>query len=345
MSTQTTVEAAGQSTPAFKTLENMILGFQVSQLIYVAAKLGIADLLRFGPRTAEELARGTGTHAASLHRVLRALAAVDVFSETSDGKFELTPLAVYLQTDVPGSVRDMAILYGEPWIWNSYAASLHSVKTGDTAFAHLFGGNVYDYLADHPEASKNFNKGMTTSSVTSVDSVLAAYDFSGIRTIVDVGGGYGALLAKLLKAYPRMLGVLFDRPHVIEDAKSFIESEGIAERCALIAGNHLESVPPGNAYILKSVIEDGDDQRSEAILRNCRRSIMDHGKLLLVDWVMPAGNAPARAKVFDIMMLVMCGGRVRTEGEFSSLFERSGFRLARIVPTTSQYSIIEGIPF
>ena len=344
MSTQTNPQTTDQSSLS-QQLWEMILGFQVSQLIHVAAMLGLADVLKDGPKSCEDLAQAVGAHPCMLYRVLRMLASVGIFAEQEDGRFNLTPLATYLQTDVPGSVRGTAMLYGEEWFWRPYGALLHTVQTGETAFPHVFGMGLFDYVAQHPEASELFNRGMTTATRRSTVAILAAYDFSGIGTLVDVGGGHGALITALLQAHPTMRGILFDLPHVVAGARRVIEAEGVVDRCALVAGSHLEAVPcGGDVYLLKSIIDGEDDAHATVILQNCRRAMADRGRLVLVDWVIPPGNAPSRTKVSDITMLVMVGGVVRTEAEFRALFAAAGFRLTAIVPTAAQYSILEGVP-
>ena len=326
-------------------LRALILGFQATQLLYVAAKLGIADRLKAGPQWCEELAQAVGAHPRALYRVMRRLASLDIFAEQEDGRFALTPLATALQSDAPGAVRDVAIMYGDACLWQPYGALLHSVQTGEPAFDHLFGAGLYDYLAQHAEAAASFHRGMAGATSTRTAAILNAYDFSGIDTLVDVGGGHGAFLTAVLTVYPAMQGILFDLPHAIEEARSVVASEGVADRCRLIAGNHLQSVPSGgDAYILKSVIEDADDERAVVILQNCRQAMGDGGKLLLIDWVIPSDRTPSRTTFSDITMLVMTGGVVRTVPEFRALLEASGFRLSQIIPTASEQSILEARP-
>ena len=206
-------------------LREMIVGFQASQLLYVAAKLGIADRLKAGPQSCEDLAQAVRAHPRALYRVLRRLASLGIFAEQEDGRFALTPLAAALQKDVPGSVHDVAIMYGEEWLWRPYGALLHSVQTGEPAFDHLFGTGFYDYFTQHAEAAASFNRGMAGATRTRTASILSAYDFSDIDTLVDVGGGHGAFITAILAAYPSMRGVLFDLPHVIPAARRRIDTE------------------------------------------------------------------------------------------------------------------------
>lgn len=329
-----------------QALLQMLTSYRVSQSIYVAAKLRIADLLNDGPRSSDELAKSSGSDSRALYRLLRMLASVGIFAEVDQGCFTLTPLAALLQTGAPGSLRAYAIMNGEDWFWRPWGELLYSVKTGKTAFDHVCGMGIFKYLAQHPEAAEIFNEAMTGFTLTST-AVVAAYDFSGINTLIDVGGGQGALLAAILKANPQLRGVLFDLPSVIEGAKSLIEAEGVAERCELVAGDFFESVPGGAvAYILKFVIHDWDDDRAVTILKNCHRAVVEDGKLLVVEMVIPPGNEPFYGKLADLNMLVLSGGgRERTEAEYRALFATAGFKLTKIIPTQSptQFSVIEGV--
>jgi hypothetical protein len=323
----------------------MIGGARATQLVYVAAKLGIADLLKDGPKGSDELARAVLAHPGTLNRVLRALTALGVFAETEDGRFELTPLAEPLQSDVTGSMRDFAIMYGEDWFWRPYGALLHSVRTGETPFEHVHGEGVFEYLDREPEAARVFNDAMTSLSGPHAATVVAAYDFSGISKIVDLGGGHGSLIAAILKANPNMRGVLYDRPSVVAGARDLLNAEGVAHRCELVAGDFFQSVPAGgDAYILKWIIHDFQDDRSVEILKNCRRAMADVGKLLLVERVVPRGKDGRSEKLADITMLAIPGGLERTEAQFSSLLRAAGFRLVRIVPTQTEMNVIEAVP-
>jgi hypothetical protein len=312
--------------------------------MYVAAKLGIADLLKDSPKSCDELATATGTNAPSLYRVLRALASLGVFAETQPNHFTLTPLAACLQSDTPNSVRACVILQGEEH-YQAWGEFMHSVQTGGSSFEHIYGMNLFDYYAQNPESAKIFDESMTNLSVSQSATIAASYDFSSIQTLVDVAGGEGLLIASILKSNPTLKGVLFDRPHVIEKAKRFLEAEGLLERCQLAAGNFFESVPEGgDAYILKYIIHDWDDERAIAILKQCHNVMPANGKILVAEQVIPPGNEPFMGKLLDLNMLaVLPGGRERTEAEYRALFEKAGFKLTRIVPTQDEMSIIEGI--
>src|ERR687886_1390198 len=268
------------------TLLRMTNAFQVSQAIHVAAALGIADLLEDGPKSVDELAETTGTHAPTLYRLLRALASVGIFIETDDGRFGLTPLAEYLRTDTPGSLRAFVRLIGQQSFWRSWGHLLHSVRTGEPAFRKVHGTGPFEYWAGHPEEAAVFDAAMTSHSSGVVDAVVRSYDFSGIRVLLDVGGGEGVLLAAILAANPSLRGILFDQPHVVGTAGALLEWAGVADRCEVVGGSFFEAVPVGaDAYLLKSVIHDWDDAAAIEILRACRAAMAVRGKLLVVERV------------------------------------------------------------
>ena len=334
---------AGASPPR-ATLLQMMTGYWVSQALYVAAKLGIADLLADGPVDCEDLAAATNTHAPSLQRVLRALASVGVFTEVSPGSFALTPLAELLRTETPGSMSALAIMYAEEQ-YRAWGELLHSVRTGEMAFDHQFGMGYFEYLAQHPEADRVFNEAMTGWTQQLVGAVVDTYDFSPFHTVVDVGGGYGALLATILRNNPGTRGILFEQPHVIASAEEELVAAGVADRCTFVGGDFFVEVPAGgDAYVLSQILHDWDDERCVAILGQCRRAMPDHGKLLVVELVLPAGDEPSLGKWLDLHMLVLLGGRERTAAEYDTLFRAAGFKLARVVPTSPGPSVVEAIP-
>lgn len=230
--------------PPQLVLQQLIQGFQVTQSIYVAAKLGIADLLKNGPRTSEELAQATGTPAPALYRVLRLLSAVDLLTEGPAHSFALTPLGAHLRTGVPGSMRDTVLFYcDKPWqVWGDL---LHSVETGETGYQHLFGFSIFEYNQQHPEHATLFQHMMTEWTASVAPTVAAAYDFSATQTLVDVGGGYGQMLASILQAHPTLHGVLFDLPHVVKGAASLLEAAGVVSRCEMMGGDAFIAVPAG----------------------------------------------------------------------------------------------------
>jgi hypothetical protein len=332
--------------PPAVALRHLLYGYRLSQAIYVAAKLGIADVLKDGPKTSDELATAVGAHPDALHRLLRVLASVDIFAQVDQRCFTLTPLGALLQTDVLGSLWSTAVLTGE-WWWQPYGELLYSVTTGKPAHDHVYGMRNFEYFAQHPETGQLFLAGIAARRGPLSLAVANAYDFSGVPLLIDVGGGAGDLIVAILKANPAMRGVVFDLPYIIDDARALVEAEGVAARCDVVAGDFFASVPTGgHAYILRSVIHDWADAQAVAILKNCHRAMQGQGKLLLVERVMPerAEEAP-QVVLADLEMLVMTpGGRERTAAEFRGLFAAAGFKTTQIVPTQSELSIIEGVP-
>ena len=330
---------------AAATLRQLIMGFRVTQLIYVAAKLGLADHLEQGPQTPHALAQAVGAEQQALYRLLRALASIGLFAETADGAFRLTPLAQLLQTNPAGSLRDLAILYGEEWLWQGYGHMLYSVQTGRPAFEQIHGEPLYDYLGNHPAAEAQFQAAMSGYSAQEAAAILAAYDFFRVATVVDVGGGHGALVAALLEAHPQLAGVVFDVASVVAEAQRQLADAGLASRATCVAGDFFAALPSGgDIYLLKSVLHNWDDAAAARILRSCRQAMSRRARLLVIERVIPSGNVPAEAKLFDINMLVTVGGQERTEREYRALFQAAGFDLTQIIPTYSPLSLIEGAP-
>jgi hypothetical protein len=271
-----------------------------------------------------------------------------VFTEVDQGCFGLTPLAALLQTGVPGSLKALAIVMGEEPAWRPWGELLYSVQTGLPAFEQVFRMPLFASLSQHPDVAHTYHAAMAEGTALTAQAVAEAYNFSGIRTVIDVGGGQGALIAAILQAHPHMHGILFDLPHVIPGAKRVIETEALAERCALIGGDFFASVPSGaDVYLLKWILHDWDDARAATIVMNCCRAMPEHGKLLVVESVLPAGNAPSMGKFVDLHMLVRLGGRERTEAEYRTLFATAGLRLTHILCTPSpewlSVSVIEGV--
>lgn len=328
------------------TVRKMVLGFRTTCLLYVAAELGLADLLHDGAKDSAELATVTKTNADALHRVLRGLVQIGVFRLDEGGRFGLTPLGECLRSGVPGSQRGLVRLYGHEAFWRPWGDLLHSVRAGETAFGHIFGHTLFDHLTAAPDFVPIFNAGMAGSSTAITDALVAAYDFGRFATIVDVGGGTGSLLTTILRAYPQSRGVLFDLPHSRERAEDSIARADLGGRCTFAGGDFFTGVTAdGDAYVLKLVLHDWDDERSVAVLEQCRRAMAPDGTLLVMEHVLPAGNEPALdAVMMDITMLILAGGRERSEAEYGRLFERSGFRLTRVIPTGSPLSIVEGVP-
>jgi hypothetical protein len=323
----------------------MISGFWISRAIYIVAKLGLADHMQGGAKTAEELAAASGTHAPSLFRVLRALSSVSILTQSDDNRFGLTPLSETLCTNVPGSLRAFATTELGDDHYEGWGNLLHSVKTGEIAFDNHFGMSAWEYYAQHPDNGKTFNDAMTGMSLGTIEAVLGSYDFSGINKLADIGGGHGALMASILKVNPEMQGIVFDAPVVVPGAQERIEAEGLANRCEVVGGDFFAAVPSGaDAYILKWIIHDWEEARAITILKNCHQAMPANGKLILVEAVVPSSNEPHFSKFIDLNMLVMTGGRERTIEEYRTLLAAAGFRLTRIVPTPSPMSVVEAEP-
>ncbi len=322
----------------------LMSGYWHTQAIYVAVKLGVADLLRDGPRSAAELAAATGTEPRALYRLLRALSSLGIFAEQDGQRFALTPMAECLRTDAAESVRSLAIVRGE-WQYEAWGRLLGSVQTGRPAFEQLHRMPLFEYLSRHPEKGRLFDEAMTGVHGLETAAMLEAYDFSGFATLADVGGGNGSVLTALLHHYPSLKGILFDLPAVVDRARASLAAAGLADRCRLVGGSFFESVPAGaDAYLLRHVIHDWDDARAVTILQNCRQALGGRGKLLVVEGIVPPGNEPSVSKFFDLAMMVLPGGMERTQEEFRRLFAAAGFRLGRIVPTRSWISVLEGEP-
>jgi hypothetical protein len=325
-------------------LFQMATGYWVSQAIYVAAKLGIADLLQDGPQSYAALAAATGSDAPSLFRLLRALSSVGIFSQLGKDCFALSRLAESLRTDTPTSLRAMVITIGEIH-YQACGNLLHSVQTGRSAFDNTFGASLFDYLQQNVAAADAFNQGMANVASMLAYAVLMAYDFAGISSIVDIGGGQGSLLEKILQFNSDMRGTVFDTASTIERTKQLHGNNAWGRRCSYVPGDFFTSVPQGaDAYILSGVIHDWDDDRAIRILGNCRRAMTRNSRMLLVDMVVPDNGVNCFSKLLDLNMLVMNGGRERTETEFRTLLDASGYKLTKIVPTMAPQSVIEAVP-
>jgi SAM-dependent methyltransferase len=324
----------------------LIIGYWVSHMVHVAAKLGLADHVHDAPKTAEELARLTDAEPAAVHRLLRGLASVGVFREISGGRFEQTPLSDTLRAGAPASMRAFALMMVERYNVEAWSDLLTSVKTGEPAFERVHGMKVFEYLARHPEHGKVFGESMTSLSRVENPAVAEAYDFSGVRTLVDIGGGHGSLLATILRRNATLRGVLFDRAEVIERARKdeHVTAPEVAGRIELVAGDFFESVPQGaDAYIMKYIMHDWEDESARRILQHCRRAMAPGGRVLVVDTVIPAGNEPFWGKLLDLNMLALTGGLERTEAQFAALFASAGLKLRRVVPTSCPLGIVEAV--
>lgn len=319
-------------------------GAMAAQAIYVAAKLGIADLLKDGPKHIDELSQPTDAHATSLYRLLRALTSLSIFSETAPGLFQNTELSEALRKDHPHSMRPWAVFLGSPFLWKPWGHLCETVLTGKPAVDHVYGKPFFTHLAENPDDAAVFNAAMTAGSEMSVPPILSAYDFSSFELIVDVGGGQGALLRGILSANPNVRGVLFDFPEVVSTAAALMKAE-LAARCDVVGGDFFKSVPEGaDAYVLKGIIHDWNDDDALKILKNCRRAIRNDGRLLLFETILKPSGQPDPGSFMDILMLTLVGGLERTESNFRELLQKAGFDLTRVMPTEGGPYIIESRP-
>jgi hypothetical protein len=327
--------------PSPPLLFQIATGYWISQAVYVAAKLGIADLLRDRPQSSVALATATGSDAPSLFRLMRALSSVGIFSQLDRDRFALSRLAENLLTNAPASLRATVITIGEIH-YQACGDLLHSVQTGAPAFNNVFGASLFDYLRQHGDTAEAFNQGMANVSSMLAYAVLMAYDFAGISSIVDIGGGHGTLLEKILQFNPGMKGTVFDTASTIERAKEQLGNNAQGRRFSYAAGDFFTSVPHGaDAYLLCGVIHDWDDNHAITILRNCRSAMTRNSRVLLVDMIVPDEGLASFSKFLDLNMLVMNGGRERTKAEFCALLNAAGYRPTRIIPTAAPQSIIE----
>ncbi|MBE3560181.1 MAG: methyltransferase [Ktedonobacteraceae bacterium] len=332
--------------PPQAILLDHLLGMMKTQAIHVAVQINLADLLKDGSRSAAELAAATGTKEAALSRLLRTLASLGIFEEVEPGYFAQTPLSHLLRPGVPGSMYDIAYIHGERWQWRPWEEFLYSLQTGNTAFDLLFGENLFDYFAKHSQDNERFHKAMAGFSNQVNHPLAQGYDFSSIRTLVDVGGGYGGLLTTILRTYTNVRGVLFDLPHVIAEAEKHIASTGVADRCRLVGGDifNTEDLPQkADAYIMKQIIKDWDDERAIRILSHCRQAMQTDGRVLVAEQVLLPGRQTVAAKLIDLQLMVVSSGQERDEAQYRRLFEAAGLELVKIWPTHSPYSILEGI--
>jgi hypothetical protein len=327
-------------------LYRLVNGYQVSQAIHVAATLGVADLLRDGPRTAADLAATVSVDARALYRLLRALAAVEVFHEDDQGRFSLTAMGDCLRADAAEPVGEWAAYIGRPYVWEAWGHLLYSVQSGRPAFPHLHDGhNVWDWRAGQADENAIFDRAMHGQSRRSTDALLTAYHFGQFATVADLGGGHGTFLAALLARYPYVRGLLFDQPHVVAGAAPVIEAAGVADRCAVVAGSFFDAVPPGcEAYILKNILMSFDDEARRALLRRVRAVCTTDTWLLVLEAVVGPPNEDPHGKFSDLTMLVVTDGAHHTREEWAALFAAGGFRLASITASALGLCVLEGVP-
>jgi len=322
----------------------LVQGFRASQVTYVIAKLGIADRLAESPRTADELAAAVSVNADRLGRMLRLAAYYGLVAEVSGHRFELTTIGRPLCTGVAGSVKATAVMLGEEH-YRAWADLLHSVRTGEPAFDHVFGAPFFDYMTTHPETQATFDAAMSDGVDVILTSLADKYDYAKSRVLVDVGGGNGSLAAVILRRHPHLEAVIYDQPQVLEAADQYLTAAGVRSRCRLVQGNFFESVPEGaDAYLLSNILHDWDDGRALRILKNCRAAMAPQGAVLLVESVIPEHGQPSRAAMFDVNMMVVLTGRERTEEQYRALLAAAHFQLAKVTPIGGGESLIEARP-
>ena len=334
-------QPTGGVSPLREMMRHIWPGAMAAQAIGVAAALRIPDLLANGTQSSEELAVATNTHAPTLRRLLLALVSLGMFSETTEGHFANTPMSEALRANHPKQARPWALFFTAPFIWNTLGELQQAVTTGNSVFSSVHGMPFFAYLSDHPEDARQFNAAMSAAPL-SVPGVVASYDFTGLESITDIGGGHGALLEEILTRYPKPRGVLFDLPEVVSGV-SELRSERFRDRCQIVSGDFFKDIPESDAYILKRILHDWDDDQALAILRNCRKAIKPNGKLLLIEALLESRSEPAK-RMLDLLMLVLSGGRERTEDDFRELLDAAGFRITRLIRTPGP-TIIESAPF
>jgi hypothetical protein len=336
---------AAPALPPHAQLVQMFAGSWVAAALYAAAKLGIADHLAGGAKSAAELAAPLNAHAPSLYRFMRTLAGFGLLTEGEGQRFALTPLGEALKTGAPGAARSTMLAFGGVAFSRPWEEIFYSLETGKPAFDKTWGLPIFDYFAQHPEAASLFSEAMVGFHGSEPPTVAEAYDFSGMQTVVDVGGASGNMLAALLSRHAGLRGVLYDLPHVVQDAPALLKARGVESRVTIESGSFFEHVPAGgDAYVLSHIIHDWSEEQCLTILGHCRRAIGPNGRLLIVETVLPEGNAPHQGKLQDLVMLVIPGGQERTEAEYAELLRKANFRLQRVVPTTSVVSIVEAVP-
>ena len=326
-------------------LLRLVDGFRVTQTIYAGVELGIPDLLAEGERTADDLADASGADPATLYRLLRALASLGIVHEGDEQMFSLTDLGRPLRSDVPGSLRGWVRLQGRDYLWRSWGNLANAVREGQNSFRMVHGTDIWEWRAEHADESAIFDEAMRSMTIGANASILDAYDFGRFGTIADVAGGNGTLIAAVLATHPAARGILFDQEHVVSGAEPILRAAGVLDRCQIVAGSFFESVPDGaDAYVLKWIIHDWEDEESVAILRTCRAAMGTDAVVLLIERDLGRPNEDPVAKLADLNMLVMPGGRERALDEYAALFDAADLRLVAAHPTTSGHLVIEAAP-
>ncbi len=320
----------------------IITGYWASQAVGTAARLGVPDQLADRPRDSGEVAEAMGADPQAIFRLMRMLASIGVFTMDPQGRFGLTPLGDTLRSSVPGSVRNFAVAETAPGHWRPWGMMYDAVTTGKPMCRSALGMELWDWYSKNPEEGEYFNGAMGDLSAAVSDEVIRVYDFAKYQMVVDVGGAHGILLAAILKANPKMRGILFDLQHVTLTAGDSLKTQGIEQRCEVVSGDFFDGVPPGaDIHVLKQIIHDWSDKECITILRNCHQALKPNGKLLLVEMVIPPDNSPSMAQAMDLNMLVLLTGKERTESQYRELLAAGGFKMERVLPTHSPFSVIE----
>ncbi len=340
------IPVPGPDGDALERLLQLIYGRFAGQTICLAARLRIADQLASGRTQTGQLAEVLGAKPDSLRRFLRALASQGLLFEAAEDHWHLTALGALLRGDAPGSLRDLAALFAMPAHASAWLELEHSVLTGEGAFGHVHGGKPWEHGRQHPSWNDAFNAAMSSIAGAVHEQIARFYDFSGLHLLVDVGGGHGRLMGRILERFPTLKGIVFDQPHVVDAVPSYMAERGLADRCRAVAGDFFASVPGGaDAYIMTTILHDWDDDACVRILRNCRDAMAPTGRVLIGDFILKPANQPDLGRLVDLEMLVIAGiGRERTEPEFRSVLARAGFALNRVVPLPAATSLIEAIP-
>ena len=346
MSTQSAAaHPAETARPADRIVIQLLGGMWAMQAAASAARLHIPDIIGDGAKTPEEVAAAAGTHPGATKRLLRGLASLGVFTRGDGDRYRLTDVGRFLRSGVPGSLREMFIAESDTVHWRSWERLDDAVKTGDPRPQAVFGAPAFDYYSKHPDEGARFGEAMETVTRFASQAVLEAYDFSGARTVMDVGGGNGSMTIAILERIPNVRGLVVDLPYIEGPAKERIRAAGFESRARFEPVNFFERVPEGaDVHLLKFILHDWNDEESVRILKNCRASIAKEGRVVLVEMVVPEQIQPDFVHVMDLNMLVMTGGMERTAKEYETLFAKSGFRLSRVVPTASPFSVIEARP-
>jgi len=339
-------QSAGPDQAALRTLLHLIYGRFVGQAVCLAARLGIADRVAAGRERTDELASVLAANPDSLRRFLKALASQGLFVETAEDCWGLTETGSLLRGDVAGSLRDLAALFDSPAHAEAWLKLEYSVRTGNGAFGNVHGVHPWEYGRKNPSWNDSFNAAMSSIAGSVHQQIAYHYDFSDSKLLVDVGGGHGRLIARILERFPTLHGVVFDQPHVVEPVASYMAERRLSDRCRAVAGDFFERVPAGaDAYIMTAILHDWDDDSCIRILRNCRAAMAPSGRILIADFILKPANQPDFGRLVDLEMLVVAGiGRERTEREFRNLLSRSGFALTQIIPLPAGTSLIEAIP-